>query len=88
MKNRLSIYKITPLLPTKIQINWPFGSGEEAKKAAILDFRSELFLAIFDLRHHNASYQVSIQLAEGRRRSRLLKQLLTPLDERRTLVLV
>ena len=22
---------ITPMLPTKFQINWPFGSGEEAK---------------------------------------------------------
>ena len=24
--------QVTPMLPTKIQVNWPFGSGEEAKK--------------------------------------------------------
>ena len=24
--------QITPMLPTKFQVNWPFGSGEEAKK--------------------------------------------------------
>ena len=23
--------QVTPMLPTKFQINWPFGSGEEAK---------------------------------------------------------
>ena len=35
------------MLPTKFQVNWPFGSGEEAKEifkmAAILDFGSERF---------------------------------------------
>ena len=39
------------MLPTKIQVNWPFGSGEEAKyrifqmaaMAAILDIWSEQF---------------------------------------------
>ena len=41
---------VTLMLPTKLQIKWPFSSGEEAKKkfkmattAAILDFRSEQF---------------------------------------------
>ena len=39
------------MLPTKFQVNWPFGSGEKAKNrfSAILEFRSEQFLAIFDL---------------------------------------
>ena len=23
--------QLTPMLPTKFQVNWPFGSGEEAK---------------------------------------------------------
>ena len=36
------------MLPTKFLVNWPFGSGEEAKKkifkmAAILDFQSEWY---------------------------------------------
>ena len=35
--------------------------------------------------HPDASYQVSSQLAQGCRRSRLLKQLLTPHDGRRTM---
>ena len=46
----LSIFdlQITPMLPTKFQVNWPFGSGGEAKNkivamAAILDFRLERF---------------------------------------------
>ena len=44
--------QVYPMLPIKFQVNWPFGSGEEAKKkkkkkkttaAVILDFRSERF---------------------------------------------
>ena len=45
--------QVTPMLPTKFQVNWLFGLGEEAKKrfsrwppqrpSAILDFRSERF---------------------------------------------
>ena len=43
--------QVTPMLPTKFQVNWPFGSGEEAKNiffqmaamVASLDFGSELF---------------------------------------------
>ena len=42
--------QVTLMLPSKFGVNWPFGSGEEAKKifkmaamAAILDFRSERF---------------------------------------------
>ena len=40
--------QVTPMLPTKFQVNWPFGSEDEAnnrfsKMAATLDFRSERF---------------------------------------------
>ena len=39
--------QVTLMLPSKFGVNWPFVSGEEAKKifkmAAILDFRSKLF---------------------------------------------
>ena len=49
-----------------------------------LGFPIGTILAFFDLRHPDASYQVSSQLAQGCRRGRLLKQLLTPHDGRRT----
>ena len=48
--------QVTLMLPTKFQVNWPFGSGEDAKNrfsrrppslVAILDFRLAI-LAIFD----------------------------------------
>ena len=79
------------MLPNKFGVNWPFGSGEEAKKifkmtamAAILDFLIGTILAIFlSTFHPDASYQVSSQLALGCRKSRLLKQLFTPHDARR-----
>ena len=42
--------QVTPMLPSKFGVNWPFGSGEEAKNrfkmaamAAILDFRLARF---------------------------------------------
>ena len=43
--------RVTPMLPTKFQVNWPFSSGEEAKNtffkmaamAAILDIRLAQF---------------------------------------------
>ena len=42
--------QVTLMLPTKFQVNWPFGSGEEAKNifktaamAGILNFRWERF---------------------------------------------
>ena len=47
---------------------------------AILDVRSEQFSSFWSTSHPDASYQVSSQLAQGCRRSRLLKQLLTPQD--------
>ena len=74
--------QVTGMLPTKFRVSWPFGSGEEAK----IDFQ--------DGRHGDhlgfpslpdASNQVSSQLAQGCRRSRLLKELLTTDDAQRTL---
>ena len=40
--------QVTPMLPTKFRVNWPFGSGEVKNRfskamAAILDIRSERF---------------------------------------------
>ena len=63
--------QITPMLPSKFQVNWPFGSGEEAKTiaaAAISEFRSEYKL--FATSHRDASYQVSSQLAFWFRRKK------------------
>ena len=41
------------MLPTKFQVNWPFGSGEEAKNKFSRwppwIFQIEIILAIFDL---------------------------------------
>ena len=80
------------MVPSKFGVNWPFGSGEEAKNRFSRwrpwqpswisdrnDFRYFRFTS-----HPDASYQVSSQLAQGCRRSRLLKQLLTPHDGQRT----
>ena len=89
----LSIFnlQVTLVLPSKFGVNWPFSSGEEAKNkfsrwrhGSQLGFPIGTILAIFDLRHPDASYQESSQLTQGCRRSRLLKQLLTPHDGRRT----
>ena len=65
------------MLPTKFQVNWPFGSGEEVKNRLSrwpqrlhAGFQIVMILAIFDLRQPNASFQVSSQLAfQFRRRS-------------------
>ena len=40
--------QVTPILPTKFRVNWPFGSGEEAK-GGYLGFPIGTILAIFDL---------------------------------------
>ena len=56
-----------------------------AAMVAILDFRLERFSYFCSTSHPDTSYQVSSQLAQGCRRSTLLKQLLTPHDERRTM---
>ena len=77
------------MLPTKFGVNWPISSGEEAKISFsrwrpywISDWNN--FSYFCSTSHPDASYQVSRQLDQGCRRSRLLKQLLTPHDERQT----
>ena len=46
--------QVTPMLPSKFEVNWPFGSGEEAKiqdggHGGHLGFPIGMILAIFDL---------------------------------------
>ena len=84
------ILQITPMLPTNFQVNWPLGSGEEAKNrfsrwrpSWISDQKD--FSYFLSTSHPDASYQVSSQLDQGYRRSRLLKQLLMPQAARWTL---
>ena len=74
--------QVTLMLPSKFGVNWPFGSGEEAKNrfqdGGHLGFPIGTIFAIFlSTSHPDASNQVSSQLVQGCRRSRLLKQLLT-----------
>ena len=80
------------MVPSKFGVNWPFGSGEEAKnrfsrwrpwRPSRISDRND-FSYFWSTSHPDASYQVSSQLVQGYRRSRLLKQLLTPHDRRRT----
>ena len=80
------------MVPSKFGVNWPIGSGEEAKnrfsrwrpwRPSWISDRND-FSYFWSTSHPDASYQVSSQLAQGCRRSRLLKQLLTPHDGRRT----
>ena len=41
--------QVTPMLPTKFQVNWPFCLGEEAKnRCGHLGFSIRTILAIFD----------------------------------------
>ena len=80
--------QVTLMLPSKFGVNWPFSSGEEAKnrfsrwRPSWISNRHN-FSYFWSTSHPDASYQVSSQLAQGCRRSRLLKQLLTPHDGRR-----
>ena len=76
------------MLPSKFGVNWPFGPGEEAKnrfsrwrpwRPSWISDRHD-FSSFWSTSHPDASYQVSSQLAQGCRRNRLLKQLLTPHD--------
>ena len=80
------------MVPSKFGVNWPFCSGKEAKnrfsrwrpwRPSWISDRND-FSYFWSTSHPDASYQVSSQLAQGYRRSRLLKQLLTPHDGRRT----
>ena len=84
--------QVTPMLPSKFRVNWPFGSGAEAKnrfsrrrpwQPSWISDRNN-FSYFLSTGHPDASYQVSSQLAQGCRRSRLLKQLLTPHDKWQT----
>ena len=85
--------QVTLMHPSKFGVNWPFGSGEEAKNRFsrwqpwqpfwISDWND--FSHFLSSSHPDASYQVSSQLAQWCRRSRLLKQLLTLHDARQTL---
>ena len=82
--------QVTLMLPSKFGVNWPFCSGEEAKNrfsrwrpSWITDQND--FSYFWSTSHPDASYQVSSQVAQGCRRSRLLKQLLMPYDGRRIL---
>ena len=86
----------SPMLPTKFRVNWPYGSGEEVKnrfsrwrpwRPSWISDRI-YFSYFWSTSHPNTSYQVSSQLAQGCRRSRLWKKLLTRRtthDGRRTL---
>ena len=84
--------QVTLMLPSKFRFKWPFSSGEEAKnrfsrwrpwRPSWTSDRHD-FSYFWSTIHPDASYQVSSQLAQGCSRSRLLKQLLTPNDGRRT----
>ena len=81
------------MLPSKFGVNWPFGPGEEAKidfqDGGHLGFPIGTILATFDLQvilmlpskfGVNWPFGSGDQMAQGCRRSRLLKQLLTPHD--------
>ena len=81
--------QVTLMLPSKFGVNWLFGSGEEAKnrfsrwRPSWISDRND-FSYFRSTSHPDASYQVSSQLAQGCRRSRLSKQLLMPHDARCT----
>ena len=83
---------VTPMLPTMFGVNWLLGLGEKAKnrfsrwppwRPSWISDRHD-FSYFWSTSHPDASYQVSSQLAQGCRRSRLLKQLLMPHDGRHT----
>ena len=70
------------MLPTKFQVNWPFGSGEAKNRLSrwlpwrpswIFDQKD--FNYFLSSSHPDASYQVWRKLAQGCRRSRILKQI-------------
>ena len=66
--------QVTPMLPAKFRINWPFGSGEEMKNGFSRKppWRPSWISDRNDFSHPDASYQVSSQLAFWfRRRSEI-----------------
>ena len=70
--------QVTPMRPTKFQVNWPFGSGEEAKyillrwwprwPSLVSDHKLSSFFR--STNHPDAPYQGSSQLAFQLRRRR------------------
>ena len=67
--------QVTPMLPTKFGVSWPFYSGEEVKNRFLrwqpswISHRNN-FSYVLSTSHPEASYQVSSQLAfQFRRRS-------------------
>ena len=93
-RNNFSYFnlQVTPMLPT-VWTQLAFFFQEKKRKTFFqigghgghVGFPIRTILAIFYFTSHpDASYQVSNQLAQGCRRSRLLKQLLTPHATRRT----
>ena len=81
--------QVTLILLTKFGVNWPFGSGKEVQigflrwQPSWISNRND-FSYFWSTSHPDASCQVSSQFAQGRRWSRLLKQLLTLQTGRRT----
>ena len=72
----LFLIYVTPLLPSRFGVNWPFGSGEEAKnrfsrwlpwRPSWISDRNDLSY-FWSISHPNASYRVWSQLAFGFRR--------------------
>ena len=65
--------QVTPILPTKFGVNWPFGSGEEAKNrfSRWLPWRPSWisdrhdFSYFLSISHPNASYQVGVNWLLG-----------------------
>ena len=77
-RNDLAIFdlQVTPMPPTKFRLNWPFGSGEEAKNRFSKWppwwpswFPIGTIFTFLSTSHPYASYQVSSQLAFWFRRS-------------------
>ena len=60
--------QVTLMLPSKFGVNWPFGSGEEAKnrfsrwRPSLISDRQD-FSYFWSTGHPDASYQVLSQLA-------------------------
>ena len=89
--NDLAIFdlQVTPMLPTKFGVDWPFSSGEEAKnrfsrwRPSWISDRNN-FSYFWSTSHPNASYQVSSQLAQGCRWSRLLIKAIVDVARRTT----
>ena len=75
--------QVTPMLPTKFQVNWPFSSGEEAKKkifkratmVAILDFWSKQFYLFLIYKSPWCILLSFESIGPGCMRSRLLQQI-------------